>query len=165
MKVDDAWWDHLAYELGMFLDLAKSYFDDAATSDVAASNLRLEAFLIHARVLDDFFANRGTKPDDDLYASHFVAGYERSAPGIDGEDRKRINKHVAHLSRSRLDGYVWPVSVIAKVVIAQIVEFANALSSEHRSGQFDFVLTAHAELLALQTEATISDEFITGGES
>ncbi len=65
----------------------------------------LESYLLHARVLHDFFYKVPSR--DDVVASHFVARWDKQRPPQDAylgnEDRRiRLDKALAHLTLKRL---------------------------------------------------------------
>ncbi len=65
----------------------------------------LESFLLHTRVLRDFFF-RMPKYDDDVVAKCFIPDWDRHCPekGEYLEEREdRLNKALAHLTTKRLD--------------------------------------------------------------
>ena len=69
------------------------------TEDQEAINAFLEGFLIHFRNLLDFLDSRGG--DDDIKAIDFVPDFKST--NSPEKYRERINKRLAHLSRSRAD--------------------------------------------------------------
>lgn len=88
------------------------------TTEVIEASVFVECFLLHARVLRDFFCSSGYKPDD-VTAGEFVSGW--SAPPVsdyhtlDGE-KERLNKALAHLTTTRVqyetNGKEWNLAAI-----------------------------------------------------
>lgn len=82
---------------------------EAGTSPMATEQRRevlaqLESFLLHVRVLRDFFYTPGR--DDDIVAGHFIANWSKICPtkGRYLKDQKtRLDKALAHLTEKRLD--------------------------------------------------------------
>ena len=66
----------------------------------------LESYLIHARVLHDFFYKEPIK--DDIVAAHFVPDWDHLKPPLHAylatdDRRNRLDKSVAHLTLKRLE--------------------------------------------------------------
>ena len=90
--------ESLAHEIGMLVVLPQ-YIED--NTDECRSWACLEAFLVHVRLLDDFFFH---KPgNDDICAEHLVPTWSpptHTKPVLDS-NRSRINKMLAHFTRAR----------------------------------------------------------------
>lgn len=90
--------ESLAHEIGMLVILPQ-YIEDSA--DKFCCWACLEAFLVHVRLLDDFFFH---KPgNDDICAEHLVPTWlppTHTKPILDS-NRGRINKMLAHFTRAR----------------------------------------------------------------
>lgn len=104
--------------------------DAEGEKDVEAMNAFLEGFLIHFRNLLNFLDSRGG--DDDIKATDFVPEFKSTiAPE---HYRSRINKRLAHLSRSRPEyprGWEFP-NMLSEIRDAwnEFMEQALALASE-----------------------------------
>lgn len=110
-------------------------------------NAVLEAFLIHARALTDFFLAPCPRAEDMVAGDFFSseASWSPICPVILGEMRQRAGKRLAHLSYKRLevtpDDKPWPVPEILSAIDHLRNEFrqqvpAHCLSSEwHNEGQ------------------------------
>jgi hypothetical protein len=92
--------------------------------------MALEAFLIHARNIRDFFATPKRPKPDDVLAADFLGRPIRvrltrlRSPAM----RRRLNKQVAHLSyaRSRLSKS-WPVGQLMSEINAAMQQFERRL--------------------------------------
>jgi hypothetical protein len=87
---------HLHYELWMLVETYSRL--EAGVSDHVLANALIEAFCIHARNLDYFFAGkRGT--DTATYADEYVAygGGDDLGEGA----RKKLQTQIAHLTKAR----------------------------------------------------------------
>lgn len=135
---------HFAYDQLCLLevetcDIAPNRVDHKLTSGISPevryeASAWLECFLIHARVLYDFFAN-DARQTDDVAASHFIPSWStaNAKKMLGSTDKGRINKALAHLTISRIqydhshDG--WDVDtmfdefcVITKQFLASVLE-------------------------------------------
>jgi hypothetical protein len=94
-------------------------------------NNRLELVAIHARAMNDFFGPK--KKTGDVVASQFdgyvlvETGHAKGAPIIPAELRKRINKEIAHLDYSRIEGAPseksWDLDAMVIPLMAQCEAF------------------------------------------
>lgn len=77
----------------------------------------LESFLVHARLLHEFFAGKGRFPTD-LRASDFVLGYTDTV--YDTTTIDSINRALQHLTVYRQDGHIpwYPMSMLEMLVAA-----------------------------------------------
>lgn len=89
-------------------DIAPDRVDHKVTSgmsqeDRLEASAWLECFLIHARVLYDFFAIDAIKPDD-VTAGHFVESWStaNAKAELGSTDKVRLNKSLAHLTTTRI---------------------------------------------------------------
>ncbi len=118
--------DWCAQQIALASELPKS---DANQS---RSNLTLEGFLLHARVLRDFFVGP-PKKDDDVLAEHFleepVPVCTWSCPYLsEHRNRKRLDKLLAHLTYTRLGHEKkWNVAKIHAEIERAWQEFLGAL--------------------------------------
>ena len=94
--------NHLFYEIWMFYETAGILKRDPQNNAVF-TNVHLESFAIHSRVLLDFFYNEPKQ--DDVVAIHYIKNWKDLCPAI-GDDLKkispRVGKEVAHLTYARL---------------------------------------------------------------
>jgi len=100
-RIQDSILYHLGYEWWMLratFDLLKELPEDADP----VRNALLESYLIHARALIVFFSLKPLK-NDDWTVTNLDHGLEQTVcPSALEKFRKIINKHVAHLTESRL---------------------------------------------------------------
>ena len=61
-----------------------------------------EAFLVHARVLCDFFYHKTSKFSDEVIAVNYIPKWRRKKSKKISEVQGRINKYVTHLSIERV---------------------------------------------------------------
>jgi hypothetical protein len=99
--------EHLEYEIWMFTSLADCLAMGFVTGGSLA-NATLEAFIIHFRVLYDFFDSHSRKPNDVIAIHYFddPIAWRKSKPKSSRllqESRDRAGKEVVHLSYARLD--------------------------------------------------------------
>ena len=94
---------HLQYEVRA-LHLALKLYTRFRQADWAEWVIGLEAFLLHARVLHEFFSAT-KRSNDNLMASDYMhdAFSWRPVKPIPDRTLKRVNKQLAHLSISRAD--------------------------------------------------------------
>jgi hypothetical protein len=123
--------DHLGYEMDMFFSLATLLAWGEKSGELRfgspRANAILEAFLVHARILDEFlYAEQRRVPQDTMLAQHYCAEWENRRPdppgdfldaaslrgleeqkksGCSGPERLRdhINREIVHLGHSRKD--------------------------------------------------------------
>jgi hypothetical protein len=93
--------DDLNYEWKMARVSARALARANATADVWAKNIALESFLVHARVIRDFYATSAS--DNDVLAVDFLGSSPRvRLPLLRSRAiRTRLNRRIAHLSFSR----------------------------------------------------------------
>ena len=100
----------------------------------------LESFLLHTRVLYDFFCKpRGPRNPDDVVASDFVPSWEtgRSVKQCRylSAEKDRLNKSLAHLSTLRvkyeIDGKGWEITTIDSEITRLISQFKNEICTEY----------------------------------
>jgi hypothetical protein len=120
-----------------------------------ADDALLESFLLHTRVLRDFFfARRGTTPrtrtcpkckekyetpaptNDDVFAVDFVPGWAETESNYLKSLNKPLNKLLAHLTLAReeytLDRYLWEPERIYDELRPVIEKFRGLLTDEQR---------------------------------
>lgn len=102
-------------------------------------NAALEAFLLHARSLTEFFYQASPRPDD-IIAQDFMpmpVDWKAICPPISGsleEMRRRAGKHLAHLTYERLqvtpETKPWPFLEILSGVEAPLKVFVQHVPKE-----------------------------------
>jgi hypothetical protein len=104
----------------------------------------VECFLLHARVLRDFFCRPGPKPDD-VTAGEFVSRWSAPPasdyPTLDGE-KDRLDKALAHLTTIRVQydtsGKLWNLAAIQQELEDIIRRFLASLPTD-KAAWFDAV--------------------------
>lgn len=125
------------YEWDMFDWLAQRIANEYKASSQQERNLLTEDFLLHARVLRDFFV-RNPKHDD-VSARHFFndestwTAESSSLCAYLQQNRIRLNKKLAHLTYSRLKlDEQWDFSAIRKEVFDAWHKFCSLLTAPAR---------------------------------
>lgn len=94
----------LMYEVNM-LNNAFDLYWKIYKADPVLPSLILESFLLHARILIDFIEDN-RKSKDDLTCSDFVDNDNKSIQGVSvnlkSDTKKALNKHLTHLTQTRL---------------------------------------------------------------
>lgn len=89
--------EHVLYEIWMFVNVPR-----IQASDDVASNACTEAYLLHARVLRDFFQKQYRLPKhDDILCSDY--GFPSDELGVPSSIETRFDKSLAHLTYARLE--------------------------------------------------------------
>lgn len=109
-----------------------------STEEVRDASALIESFLIHARVLRDFFCRRRHKPDD-VIASDFVSGWTQP-PASDysyiSAQKDRLDKALAHLTTTRVrydsEGKQWDVVTIMREIKPMIERFLAELPDDRK---------------------------------
>ena len=127
---------HLAYEVQMLAWLERTL---PATDDDLLNNALLESFVMHTRVLLDFFFLSTTR-DSDIVASDYFESVERwetvrgELPSELANVRQRVGKEMAHLTLERLDvtsdKKPWNFAAIAGAIGSVLERFASAVDPE-----------------------------------
>jgi hypothetical protein len=109
------------------------------TRDVIEASVFVECFLLHARVLRDFFCRCGHKPDD-VTADEFVSGW--SAPPVSDHhtlhgEKERLDKALAHLTTTRVQyeasGKEWDLLAIRQELEDNVQRFLLSLPTDKAS--------------------------------
>lgn len=126
------------YEYSMFCQLAKG-LASGVLGEGPIKNAALEAFLLHARALKEFFYNASPRPDD-IVAQDFMpvsVTWMEIRPPISSALEKmghRAGKHLAHLTYDRLevkpDTKPWPFIEILSGVAEPLQVFLRHASKE-----------------------------------
>ena len=109
-----------------------------STEQVRDASTLVESFLIHARVLRDFFC-RGRLKTDDVIAGDFVSGWTQP-PASDYSyiraQKDRLDKALAHLTTTRVrydsEGKKWDVATIRREIEPIIERFLAELPDDRR---------------------------------
>lgn len=90
------------YEITAFIGLFTRILRGELPQDRITSNACGEAWLLHARILIDFFeTSQATRCKDDLISLDY--GFAASTVTVDTTNRERLNKDLAHLTFSRIE--------------------------------------------------------------
>lgn len=90
------------------------------------NNARLEAMLLHVRILRDFFEGKiVSRYQDNVLSEDF--GYGPMSDVVPGKFKDRLNKQVAHLTYSRVgEAYKdWPIAEVTGSLIDQCKLFVR----------------------------------------
>ena len=124
--------DDLNYEWKMARVSARRLDRAQAAHDVWATNIALEAFLVHARVIRDFYASSAS--DNDVLAIDFLGSRPRVRLPLlrSGVIRTRLNRRIAHLSfsRSRLKR-AWNVQTLLNEINGAMTTFVALLAKRN----------------------------------
>ncbi len=109
-----------------------------SSEEVRDASVVLESFLVHARVLHDFFC-QSRRWEDDIVASDFVGTWAKPSEsdyGYLNAQKERLDKALAHLTTTRVkydtDGKVWDVATIRREIEGMIQRFFSELPDERR---------------------------------
>ena len=130
--------EHLYYEVGMLLNLAK-VLATGSLGNGTLENAALESFTVHARGLLDFLYADNPR-EDDVVADDFLGG-QGTWPGVRGDIppilndvRQRVGKEVAHLTYARLsvtpEAKQWLFLDIAGAMQTVLGRFLKAVPKE-----------------------------------
>lgn len=119
-------------------DVSPEIGTDITDEDVRDASMILESFLIHARVLRDFFCRRRQRTDD-VVAADFVNGWVPPSP-LDfpyvHANKIRLDKALAHLTTTRVEyeneGKYWKVHEIFDEIEKMIIRFLDQLPEERK---------------------------------
>lgn len=118
--------DHVEYEVLEFRKAIATLPD--IRKSAAQWNGTIESALLHFRILRAFFfAEKGD--NDDVFAKHYVAGWNPTPERVFGETRADINKRLAHLSTRRLTEFSWPMNEMNSAIENLVAEFCGRLST------------------------------------
>jgi len=147
---------HIRYEIDEF---RRSMKDLPGTRNKPEWNRTIESVLLHFRVLRAFFFAEGSKPDSDVFACHYVAGWKPIPDPVFAQTKVAIDKTVAHLTIERLknSSVQWKeLDAMASAVEKLIVDFKNALPAARKQwfGNLDAVVVVAK--LAAADNSTLS---------
>lgn len=93
-------------------------------------NIYLEAFVFHARALDDFLRSTG-KRIDDLQATDYLPNW-KTLEILDADERERVNGQGHHLTTRRLQKGGFAVGLIAHRALNGVLKFIEDLPTGRR---------------------------------
>ena len=109
-----------------------------SSEEVRDASTLVESFLIHARVLRDFFCRERHKADD-VIARVFISGWTQppvSDYSYISAQKERLDKALAHLTTSRVkddsEGKQWDVVTIRREIEPMIDRFLAELPNDRR---------------------------------
>jgi hypothetical protein len=119
---------HVSYEVEMLVHCARRLIQRRKDrQSVLEHNVYVESFLLHARVLDDFF---GAEPkDDDVTAGSFVTHWRRTRV-LSCPERFAINKSVAHPTTARLAHRDFKFVDITTALVLEFKRFSGMVAAE-----------------------------------
>lgn len=128
----------VAYEFKMMEWISDKIISDVRGADEYTKSMLLEVFLLHARILHDFFI-LDAKRDDDVSAVHFfddpsvwVSKRDAICTKLKAE-QVRLNKKLAHLTYKRLtEKEEWEIISLCNELRVAKQEFINSLADEQR---------------------------------
>ena len=151
--------EHVLYEYGALVTIGGQV---RPTQGTEWQNPILESFLLHSRVLLDFFYAKppGNRKETDVFAYQYVVGGEAKwnhvcqrsgAPAIFGHEVKvlfnKISTSIGHLTTDRLDKARWN-----ELVLKDGLERIFAAWLQNLTPAAHAVLVAHEERLRSQFE-------------
>lgn len=95
----DALEEHVFYEFSMFVYLKTLNLNLSSLYPEIANNAVIESYLLHSRIVNDFFSKDPIR--DDISCSHY--SFPISKGTIPSKIEDRFNKCLAHLTYSRLN--------------------------------------------------------------
>jgi hypothetical protein len=126
---------HVGYELTMMAATADRLLPrhHRPVTDTVVSNSLIESFLVHARLLDEFFGAKSRGPRNrDVRAKDFnpswVRGYVLTADERDGIDGK-----VVHLAEDRVEGFPW---WLGDILVRFVEVFEKFIGADEGRRQF-----------------------------
>ena len=125
------------YELKMFRITANAYATNSVPGDPAFKTAVLEAALIHARNLYDFFTGNESW-EDNIIAGHFVkdpngALWKSTQLAFLALRKGEINKALSHLTYTRVNSKpTWNIEPICQDIENAYSEFLALLSATER---------------------------------
>lgn len=125
--------DHLSYEIKMFFSMSSVRLRDPKGLQ-AIVNAVLESFVIHFRVLCDFFYPQHPRAEDVLADHFFDSPSDWRRPKLSKylrDSRTRAHKEVAHLTYDRLkvtpDEKEWDRAKLSREMLPVIREFLKTV--------------------------------------
>ena len=120
--------------LAEFTELDQPDVDNLPRDDPARirRNTAFEAFLLHARLLDEFLGMKPPSDSDDFWAGDIIGEDWKAAsplgtlPKIAGLTvRTRINKQLTHLTTKRLGHQKFPIRAMAQAITDGMIDFVR----------------------------------------
>lgn len=123
---------HIHHELRM-MNFTAEHFEKQNHLDIKSA--LLESFLIHCRNLIDFFypTDFCKKDKDNILAEHYVEAWPNNISDGLNNYRKMVNKKLAHLSYSRIEGTEWPIAELQNIINGLMREFIQKAPTDKLS--------------------------------
>ncbi len=122
---------HINYEM-QAMELARSVYSEYWQKRDQRWMTGLECFLLHVRILHDFFSQKCQK--DDVTVAYYVTE-NLEVPTVLSRERERINKHLAHLTLGRIEFIgerTWPVEDLRDAIWSLYERFIDLLPASRR---------------------------------
>jgi hypothetical protein len=128
---------HLRYEVRMLVCHARTLLSrpgglpgDVLGFPNPAWDAVLEAWLVHFRVLDEFLRFTGPHKGN-AYARQWLKQWPSGGGFLGRRDREAIDHQVVHLHAKRRAANEWKVRELTESACAKLVEFCDAVRSNH----------------------------------
>ncbi|QTN45090.1 hypothetical protein H7683_19210 [Ectopseudomonas mendocina] len=138
---------HVHYELDMMFFAASTYLNFSG-SEKRLADMALESFVLHFRVIYDFFYKKRHRPDDVVACDFFATDDEwptirREPSEILRTSRARADKELAHLTYVRLirtyDEKHWQVAAIAQELHVIMSTFLESVTKDNMATEWENV--------------------------
>lgn len=130
--------EHVDYEVGMLLGLLDLPVNrapkphDFSRPETLHYLSRLEALVVHIRVLNEFLCGPPESSyRDDVFARHYLSTWDPPTSVIGKQARDRANKQLAHLSTTRATNQRgWAFYELVPKLAKEFLRFVEALEPE-----------------------------------
>lgn len=125
--------DHFTYEVHTFITAFAGLLRFRVAGEVSSpdGNIYLEAFVFHARALDDFLRSTGKRVDD-LQATDYLPGW-KTLEILDADERERVNGQGQSPDDGRLQKGGFAVGLIAYRALNGVLKFIEDLPTDRRA--------------------------------
>jgi hypothetical protein len=131
--------DHIGYELHQ---MALGANRMTPVNDRYIGNAVLEAFLVHARALDESLGKLMPRGED-VFAVDYCSLWAPK-PALEARDRIEVDRRIAHITARRSKGYRWERPRLAQCVMRRFREFLDTLQ-ESAPGRFEWFAADFSE--------------------
>jgi hypothetical protein len=144
----------LWYEVSMLNAMAKYLSARVRASEQAAHNALVESFVVHTRILIEFFYPKDLVCDTTMIAADYVPDWKEDIPEWLDKVRKRAHTRLAHLTYDRVheskDNEKWDERVIGKHLNQLMSKFMAEVSLDRICDELkkycaEIGITAHHE--------------------
>lgn len=129
---------YFVYEVNMLISSYRFILESNQTKNQFFKNISLECFVMHARVLRDFFNSKNKKYEDDALAIDFLKDDNNFYEFIDSNKeifdylKNKSNKQAVHLTYTRmtieLNNKSWDARKVITELLKIVLEFLNNLN-------------------------------------